>query len=244
MRLIKHIYILIIFISAFSNSFAQDGEPYRKWKVKHRISFSPIKSFYTNHPQHTINTKAKTGFDFAYKAELLLGRRTNFILGLDYFNYGLKFNGYYAKPGFTYLYDKSFAYTHEIRIQEVQMPLALKVAFNAEQSHFVTPYFIGGIGARYIIGSYTTISNDSTEITVYDAKDNIDYEHQRITKNLNGFYHVGLGIQRNYRNSGRAIFFEMSFQRGFSRFHYDGDAGSNDLNIRGNHLLFTFGFRL
>ena len=241
MRLYKYI---LLFISFSTIVFAQDGEPYRKGKVKSRVSVAPVKSFYTNHPQHTTNTKALLGFNFSYKAELLLGRKTNLLLGLSYLNYGLKFHGYYDKPGFTYLYDGSFAYLHEIRMQEGQIPIALKVDFNSEKESFCTPYFIGGVGARFIFSSYTVISNDSTGITVYDGKDNIDYENQRVAKGLNTFYHVGLGLQFNYRNTARATFFEISFQRGISRFHYDGDAGSNNLNIRGNHLLFSIGFRI
>ncbi len=241
MKLFKFIVVLIFFTTTV---FAQDGEFYRRGKMKSRISFSGIKSFYTNHPQHTTNTKALFGFDFAYKAEIFALRKTNIILGLDYFNYGLKFQGYYEKQGFTYLYDKTFAYTHEIRIQELHLPIALKVAFNSEKENVYTPYFIGGIGARYLFTSYTVIANDSTGITVYDAKDNIDYENQRLMKGLNAFYHMGLGLQRNFKNFDRAIFFEISFQRGISRFHYDGNAGSNDLNIRGNHLLFSLGFRI
>jgi hypothetical protein len=236
--------IFILLLTLSFSSFAQTGEPYRKGKVKSRISVSLVKSFYKNDIHMTANTKALKGFNASYKSEIIFLRHTNIILGLDYFNYGLKFHGYYAKPGSTYLFDETFAYTHEIRIQEVQLPLALKIAFNSEKENFYTPYFIGGIGARYIFASYTVISNDSTGITVYDAKDNIDYEHQRVAKSLNAFYHAGLGLQYNYRNSARAIFFELSFQRGISRFHYDGDAGSNNLNIRGNNLLFTLGFRL
>lgn len=243
MRSLKYIY-LFIFICLASSAVGQYSEPYRKGKMKNRISIAPVKSFYKNDPHMTAGTKAAAGFDASYKSEIFWLRHTNLILGLDYFNYGLKFHGYYAKPGFTYLFDESFAYTHEIRIQEVQLPVALKIAFNSEKEHFYTPYFIGGVGARYIFASYTVISNDSTGLTVFDGKDNIDYENQRVTKGLNAFYHVGLGLQYNFRNSARAIFFEMSFQRGISRFHYDGDSGSNNLNIRGNNLLFSFGFRV
>jgi hypothetical protein len=241
MKLFKFIVALICITTSV---LAQDGEYYRRGKIKSRVSFSGIKSFYRNHPQHTTNTKALFGFDVGYKAEIFALKRTNIILGLDYFNYGLQFRGYYEKPGFTYLYDKTFAYTHEIKIQEVHLPIALKVAFNSEKENAYSTYFIGGIGARYILSSYTVISNDSTGITVYDAKDNIDYENQRLMKGLNAFYHMGLGLQHNFKNSDRATFFEISFQRGISRFHYDGNAGSNDLNIRGNHLLFSLGFRI
>ncbi len=240
----KFTYLIVYFLAAALSLSAQDGEPYRKGKVRHRASFGLIKSFYKNHPQHTSNTKALTGFSFAYNSEILSGRRYNLLIGLEYQNTGLKFQGYYKKPTYTYLFDTTFAYTHEIRVQEVQLPLSVKLTFNHEKESFVSPYFIGGIGARYIFASYTVISNDSTGTTVYDGKDNIDFENQRLMKGLNAFYHAGFGLQYNYRKTGRAIFFEMQYKYNISRMHYDGNDHSNDLNIKRGDLVFTFGMRL
>lgn len=236
------LFFMLILIPMLSVS--QDGVPYSKGKVKHRLSVGGIKSFYQNHPQHTINTKAKFGFTAAYKAELLLGRRANLLIGLEYQNTGLTFQGYYKKPGYTYLFDETFPYTHELRIQEADLPISLKLSFNSEKEHPVSSYFIGGVGARYIFSSYTVITNDSTDTSPYDGKDNIDFENQLITKGLNAYFHVGLGLQYNFRNSARALFFELNYKYGISRFHYDGNENSNDLNIRDRHLVFSFGIRL
>ena len=236
------LFLLLILVPLFSVS--QDGMPYRKGKIKHRLSFGVVKSYYVNHPQHTKNTKAKLGFTASYKSEILFGRKANLLIGLDYFNHGLIFNGYYKAPTYTYLFDETYAYTHEIRIQEAQLPLALKLSFISEKEHFYSPYLIAGIGARYIFSSYSVISNDSTGLTVYDAKDNIDFENQRVRKKLSAFYQAGLGIQYNFRDSGRALFFEFTYRYGISRFHYDGNENSNDLNIKDGHLLFSIGVRL
>ncbi len=237
-------YLTLFFIAIVFNLNAQDGQPYRKGKVKHRISAGPAKSFYINHPQHTQGTKAKLGFSVSYKSEILLGRKWNLLLGLDYFTQGLTFKGYYKAPTYTYLFDESYAYTHELRIQEVQLPIDVKIGFNYEREHFYTPYFIGGVAARYIFSSYSVISNDTTGITVYDGKDNIDFENQRLMKNLNAHYKVGLGLQYNIRSTGRAIFFEVTYRYGISRLHYDGNSSTNQLNIKDAHLVFLIGFRL
>lgn len=240
----KITYILFFILAIALNLNAQDGQPYRRFKVKHRLSVAPVKSFYKNHPKHTSGTKAQVGFLASYKSEILLGRKTNLLVGLDYFNYGLTFKGYYKAANYTYLFDETYAYTHEIRIKEVQLPFMLKICFNSEKEHFYTPYFLGGIGARYVFGAYTVISNDSTGLTVYDAKDNIDFENQRLRKGLNAFYQGGLGLQYNFRDSGRAIFFEFTYRYGISRLHYDGNDKTNDLDIKDNHLVFAIGMRL
>lgn len=240
----KATYILLFIIAIAFNLNAQDGMPYRKGKVKHRLSLGPAKSFYKNHPQHTSATKAQLAFTASYKSEILLGRRTNILIGLDYFTQGFTFKGYYKAANYTYLFDETFAYTHEVRVQEAQLPLALKICFNSEKEHFYSPYFIGGVGARYVFASYSVISNDSTGLTVYDAKDNIDFENQRVLKGLNAFYQGGLGLQYNMRKTGRAIFFECTFRYAISRLHYDGNNKTNNLNIKDNQLVFMIGFRL
>lgn len=234
--------VLLLIILPFA-SFSQEFGS-RKGNVKHRLSISLMKSFYENHKEHTIDTKAKLGFAAAYKAELRYGRISTVLIGLEYQSIGLSFKGYYKKPGYTYLFDRSYAYTHELRLQEFQIPLSLKIAFNAEKEHATTPYFVGGIGARYIFSSYSVISNDSTGITVYDAKDNIDFENQLLTKGLNAFFQAGFGLQKNIRTSTRAYFFEVGYRYCLSRIHYDGNDQSNDLNISDAHLLFTIGMRI
>lgn len=234
--------VLLMFLPIIS--FSQEGMPYRKGKVKHHLSAGLIKSFYQNHPEHTKGTKAKLGFAASYQSEILLGRNAHLLIGLEYQSTGLMFKGYYKKNNYTYLFDQTYAYLHEISIQEVQLPLSIKIPFKSEKEHFYSPYFIGGIGARYIFSSYSIISNDSTGITVFDAKDNIDFENQLLLKGLNSYFHVGLGLQYNVRNSGRAIYFEIKYKYGISRLHYDGNDKSNDLNIRDGHLNFSLGFRL
>jgi hypothetical protein len=236
------ITILLLFLSL--SSFSQQTFDYAPGRVKHRLSLGPVISFYKNHPNHTADTKRKFGFNAAYKAEIFFLRRTNFITGLEFMTQGIKFRGYYYKPGYTYLYDDTFPYTHEIRFNEVQLPISLKVTLGSEKERNVSAYYFGGIGCRYIFGSYVVITNDSTGLSPYDGKETIDFEHQMVTKGFNMFYHGGFGVQKNYRETGRALFFELTFKYGLARIHYSGHEDSNDLSIKNNTLAITFGLRI
>lgn len=232
---------LLLFILPFS-SYSQEGR--KASKLKHRISVGPVISLFKNDPHFTTNTKAKAGVNVAYKSEILLGRKTNVLLGLEYMSQALKFNGYYADSGHTYLYDESFSYLHEIRYNEVQVPIGLKLAFSSEKENPYTGYLFGGIGFRYILSSYVVISSDSTETTPYDGKGTIGFEHELVTKGFNAFYQGGLGVQKNLRaTAGRAVFLELTFKRGFSRIHYTGFKDSNNINFRDNNIAITFGLR-
>ena len=237
-------YILFTFFLIPVFIYAQDGQPYRKGKVKYRLSAGPVISMYKNHPYHTINTKAKAGFNAAAKAEILLGRKTNLITGLEYMSQGLTFKGYYVDTGYTYVFDETFPYTHDIRYNELDIPIGLKLSFASEKEHNVTGYLFGGIGFKYIFGSYIVISSDSTDVTPYDGKGSVGYEHGMISKSFNAFYHGGLGVQKNFRNSGRAAFLELTFKYSLSRIHYSGFENSNNLNIIERNLAITVGLRL
>ena len=250
----KKIIAILFCVWCFQPLYAQDANPYRKGAVKHRLSIGPVISFYINNPQHTTNTQGQTGFCASYKAEILLDRKFNLLIGMEYLNEGLIFQGYYSAPGSTYLFDKTFAYTHDIRFQEVQIPIGFKRSFNLEKNSFYTPYILGGFGARLIFASYYVITNDSTGNVLYDGKGNMSFEHQALTQILNGkgqaitkgfntFLQFGLGSQYNFRDTGKALFFEMIYKYGISRLHYEGYQNSNDLNIKDSNLTISFGYR-
>jgi hypothetical protein len=179
-------YNLFLFLPL--SSFSQEIKSNKPSILRHRISAGPVISFYKIDPHYAINEKGKTGANISYKTEILLGRRTNVLLGLEYMSQGLKFNGYYADTGYTYFFDESFAYTHEIRYNEVQVPIGLKLALNSDKESPVTPYLFGGVGARYIFNSYVVISSDSTNVSPYDGKSDIGFEHELIAKSLNAFF--------------------------------------------------------
>lgn len=237
--------LLFVVALFFSNSIsAQQGvSSYKVRKVKHRISAGPVISFYKNNPQHTVNTKAKAGFNAAYKCEIVLGRKTNFLVGLEYMSQGLKFNGYFSAPNHTYLFDETFAYSHEIRFQEVQLPLALKIAFGPEKDNRFSSYFFLGPGFRYIVKSTAFIESDSTQETVLDGTTDLTFENHIVDQHFNAFLHAGMGIQKNFHDTGKALFLEFTYKYNISRLHYAGYQNSNNLNIRNNSLSICVGVR-
>ena len=157
---IKNSFAVLIAILFATTTFADKEFPYRRGVVRHRLSFAPVASFYKNNPNMTINTKAKAGFCASYKTEIFFGKKTNLLVGLEYFNQGFSFQGYYAAPGYTYVFDKTFAYSHTANVQEIDVPIGLKVAFNMEADNYFTPYFSGGFCPRYIVGSTSLIVNE------------------------------------------------------------------------------------
>lgn len=236
------LFLLVFFL--FNSIFAQQTvSNYRASKVKHRISAGPVLSFYKNNSLHTINTKAKAGFNASYKCEVLLGRKTNLLVGLEYMSQGLKFKGYYSAPNHTYLFDETFSYTHEIRFQEIQLPLAFKISLSPEKDNRLSSYFFLGPGFRYIIKSTAFIESDSTEMTMMDGITDLTFENHIVDKHFNAFLHAGFGFQKNFHDTGKAFFLEFTYKYNISRLHYIGNHDTNNLNIKNNSLSICIGYR-
>jgi hypothetical protein len=242
---IKHSFILLSAILLTTITFASKEYPFQKGVVRHRFSLAPVVCFYKNHDQHTINTKANLGFCMSYKAEIFSGKKANLILGLEFLNEAFTFQGYYATPGKTIAFDRTYPYTHTSRIQEIGLPIGIKLALMSEEGYYFTPYYLGGFCPRYILGSYNLIVNDVSGVTMHEGKGDIDFEHSIISsvKQLNGFVFSGIGGQYNFRGSAKAVFFEVMYKYGLSRFNYHGYQDSNNLFIKNSNLAFSFGVR-
>ena len=236
----------VMFLLFVSFTYSQTQNPEKpKSKIKHRISFSPLASFYKNDPHLTSNTKSKVGSCVSYKAEFISGRRMNYTAGLEYVSQHFTFNGYFAAPGHTYIFDKTYPYAHDIQVHELQIPVGIKISLASETSYDYTPYFTGGMKFRYLLKSYTVITDDSTKTSVYDGNEpSITFESNIPTPKINACVYAGMGLQRNYRGTGRAVFFEITLNRGFSRFQYSGHNNSNNLAISNSFLAFTFGLKI
>jgi len=240
---LKFVLFMLFFVPVFL--FGQDNNPAGKTrKIKHLLSLGPVISFYKNHPKHTANTKLKPGFNVAYRLDIPIKKRMSFVTGAEYYSQGFTFKGYYFAPGHSYLYDETFAYTHDVRFNEVLLPLGIKFAANREKDHNYTAYIIPGIDVRYIYNSYFVIISDSTGITPYDGKGDLSFTNYIFTKNMNTSVKLTFGVQRNFRKTGKGMFLEFTYRYGISRLHYEGNKQSNDLNISNSSLGITFGLRL
>jgi len=244
-RVFENKIFLFLVLLFFSNSiFAQQElSRHRSRKLKHRISAGPVISFYKNNTLHTVNTKAKAGFNAAYKCEIPLARKTNLLVGMEYMSQGLKFNGYFSAPNHTYLFDQTFSYSHDIQYQEVQLPLAFKIALNPEKEKVWSSYIFVGTGFRYLVKSTAFIESDSTQETVMDGPTNLTFENHIVEKHFNAFLQAGFGFQKNFSKTGHALFFEFTYKYNISRLHYVGYNNSNNLNIKDNNLAICIGIR-
>jgi hypothetical protein len=210
---------------------------------KQRISGGAMLSFFGKAPHVAENIQPLLGFTVNYNSEIELIDNTSILAGFTYTNQAVQFNGYYVAPGYTYLFDKTFAYTHRLRYQSIQLPLAVKFNFNLETDHPYTPYFFGGLGFSYILHSTVSIVSDSTESQVYKGEADLGYENHLIHRKVNGFFQGGFGIQKNLRKKESALFLDLIYKMDVSRLHYTGYENSNNIRFRNSSVSVVVGMK-
>ncbi len=211
--------------------------------VKHRVAGGPVISFFKTDPRVTKNVTALRGFTVSYSTEIQIATKTSLLAGFTYINQGMQFKGYYEAPGYTYLFDKTFAYAHRIRYQSVQLPIALKINLNAEKDYPYTPYFLAGFGFNYVFQTTVSIASDSTGKNIYNGKTILTYENHLFSEKLNTFFQGGFGVQKNFRRKKRAVFIELCYRDEITRLHYNGYQNSSNVNFRNSNLAVNMGMK-
>lgn len=236
----KIILVLILAFAHKTNCVAQ-GYYFRFPPVHHRFSAGGTFSFFSKDPHVVKSIRPLIGYCANYSAEIEIFDKASLMIGLSYTSLAAQFQAYYAAPGYTYVFDGTFAYTHRLRYQMVQLPIGMKFNFNSEADNFFTPYGLLGIGFSYILSAKTTIVSDSTDTRVYKGNADLTNENAALLKKLNSFAQAGLGIQKNNRNNGRALFLEFSYKYDVSRLHYGGYQNSNRINFRNSNVSVIVG---
>lgn len=238
----QHVLFYITAVLFFKTAAAQSLYAPNHY-LNHRIAGGAVISFFKEDPHVMKNAQALRGFSLNYTAVLPVGTRASVLAGINYLNQGLQFNGYYAAPGYTYVFDESFAYVHRLRYQIIQVPLAMKADLNIEKDHAYTPYFLMGFGFGYSFRSSVSITSDSTEKNVYKGKTIVTFENYSLDEKLNAFFQAGFGIQKNMRKKARGLFLEFLYRYEISRLHYSGYQQSNNVNFRNSNLSINVGMK-
>ena len=211
--------------------------------IKHRLSGGAVFSFFGKDPTVAKNIRPLFGFTVNYTSEIELVDNTSALAGLTYSNQAVQFNGYYVAPGHTYLFDETFAYTHRLRFQSIQLPLAIKFNCNLEADNDYTPYFIVGLGFSYLYNAKVSIKSDSTGNRIYKGRTDFGFENHIINKKFNTFVEGGFGLQKNLRKKDKALFLEFLYKFDISRLSYTGHDNSNNVHFRNSSVSATAGMK-
>jgi hypothetical protein len=235
--------ILLIAAIVYAGTSVGQGIYYQTFSLKHRISAGPMLSFFGKDPHAFTKVNPLFGFTVNYNSEIGIVDNLNLLVGLTYTNQALQFNGYYVAPGYTYIFDNSFAYTHRLRFQNIQLPISLKLNLNTDDDHAYTPYFMLGFGFSYVYSSTASITSDSTGNNVYNGKTDLAFENFVFNKKFNSFFQGGFGIQKNMRKKERALFLDLVYKYDISRLYYEGHQHSNAVRFRNSSISVVVGLK-
>jgi len=237
----RRILAVIVLFSSVLTLNAQDIASSGKPKVNKRLYGGFIFPIFTNNPYHTTGTSSSFSFNLGFKRTFIFAS-SKFDIGIEYLNQGLSFQSYYFAPGYSVLYDKSFPFLHDLRIQELQLPVLYRYMFGKETRNKTTPYLTIGWALRFIAYATSTIQS-SDGILVFDDQTDLGFENPFITSRLSSMWQASFGLQFNNVKTLKAFYVELGYKLGTSRYHYVGNGTSNDLMIKDSNVTLNFGYK-
>jgi hypothetical protein len=237
--LARSVVVCFCLMSYYANS--QDAAPTKIHSNK-RLYAGAVIPFYTNNPDHTAETRGGFAFNIGFKRTFRIFDNS-LETGLEYVNHEVSFRSYYFAPGYSKLYDKTFPFIHDLKINELQLPIIFKQTFGKETKHQATSYFTVGWIWRYFVYSSTSIQSINDGIQVYDGKTDVTFEYPFPWAHFGSLLQGGLGLQFNNIQKQTALFFEVNYKYGISRFHYVGNGNTNDLFIKDSNISINVGYK-
>ena len=237
------ISFLLILIQA-QTGFAQLNQTARQ-KPKFMIMFSGIISLYHNDPRITANTSPLPGYSLSVRSEFPIAKDLKLVTGLEIISQGLTFDSYYFAPGSSVLFDKNYIYNHNIRCNEIAIPLLIRMNLTPrEEAAFHTFYVSLGWELKYNLSARSTIINSNDGSLLYDGPVSLSYENHFLNQDIGNYIVASLGYNRNLFPSKKSVFFDITYRYGLSRNLYTGNGNSNHLFFRNTNLNIGIGIRL
>ena len=243
------IFYLLLFVPIFfytNQSFSQDYKV-NTIRLQTRLYLSPVLSFFKTDPDYSQQylgyTSPRLGLGASIREEILFHPGLSASVGISYLHHNLYFESYYFEKGYSSIYDKRYNTYHIVKINELQLPLLLNFSFPVGgQVHPQLIYVDAGWVYRYFVSS-------SSNITLKDGKElwagntHLKMEYPLFNNKGGSMLQAGLGYEHDHRKNGKAIFFEINYKYGLSRFLYTGNGTSNDLLIGNSFFALVIGYK-
>lgn len=237
-RRVVHIVLLLILFPLCIH--AKDKE---NRKVLVRMYAGPVLAFYHNNEDYTINTHSRMSVNTGIRFEYMINGYNSICMAPEYLTHSLSFDSYYFAPGQLELYDKSFPYTHTVRLHEAQLPFLFKYNFTKENDKIMNGYLLAGWGYRYILDGESTITQVNNSSITWNGKIDATMEYHLLSPHDGSMLLAGGGFERNYQNEHRGIYGELLFKYGLSRFNYPGSGTTVPFFIKDSFLCINLGYK-
>ena len=186
---------------------------------------------------------AKVGYTFGLIEEIPFQRHTYLDVGIEILEDGVSFNSYYFAQGASFLYDRVEPYTHDIVMNEIQVPVIYKFQLGPIDRKQRSIYMTLGAKFRYISYTNSTVTNDSTGYLVWEGQKDVTSLYKLFSPFGNSVAEASIGYQRNtMKRKKRGWYMNLEYNYGLSPLEYSGNrAGSNYIVFHLNMLIFKIG---
>lgn len=204
------------------------------------IGFSGVTGIYTNYIN---NLSAKMGYTFGLVEEIPVQNRSYVDIGVEILQDGVSFNSYFFSPDASTVYNGVEPYTHNITINEIQVPVLFKFPLGPTDRKLRSIYMTAGVKFRYVSYTNSTVTNDSTGYLTWEGQKDITFLNKIFSPFGSPIAELSIGYQRNTRKKKkRGWYMNLEYNYGLSPLVYSGNrAGSNNVVFRLNTVIFKVG---
>lgn len=236
----RHAYTYLLMVASL---LSQPSSAREESKFLYRFYGGPVIAFYNNDPDYTINTKARASFTFGGRIEYMFNGLSSMTASVEYVTHALGFDSYYFSPGQLPIYDKTFPFHHQVRLNELHVPLLAKFNFNKENDQVFNGYLVTGWSYRYIFSSYTEITSNISGTYAWTGNINTDMQYPLFTRRGGSMLVAGFGTERNFQPKRTSAYIELQYKFGLSRFRYEGSGTAREFFIKDSFLAVNIGYK-
>lgn len=238
----RKFYVVFICLICFAFRSYSDIPRSRSKEAFTRLGIAPVVGFYSLQTKHAIAPKSRMSLSVFAKREWSMDRsnKTFFSIGIEYFFHGLNYRSYYFDQDTLQIYDESFGYTYRIYMNELQLPIQAKFAFNSTTNSLFSPYATIGYHLRYLVSNSLRVEQDGN-LAKTDFVE-MQFKNPLFTSKLNSSVGIAFGFQSNRTRSNATTFFlEVAYRYGFSPYYFRESYSASSVFINSSHLSLNIG---
>ena len=212
-------------------------------KIRTRVYGGPVIATYRNNDNYTANSRGRAAANLGVRFEYRLGPQAGLGPAVEYVTHGLRFDSYFFHPGQHAMYDRSFPYTHTVRIQELHVPVIFKYNFLKENEKTHNSNIMVGWGYRYMFSSRSTVIASGADRLTWDDRIDTEMEYSLLGRKGGAMLITGMGAEKNYQVSKTSIYAELLLKYTLTRWRYSTNGEAAPFYIKNSFIAINFGYK-
>ncbi len=241
---ITFVIALLLLCCVSLHAFGPPPEKYENRKYSFSIAAGSGYSFFKVDERHSDPASSLLLLTGMFRFHFFVTPNVHIQLGFENMSQKAKFDTYYFADGHSQFYDRSFNYTHRMRMYELYIPLMARIGLTPQEDNSPSAFYIeGGYAIQTLLSSTALVTDNRTDKDVWGGSTELAFEHWILSEQSSSVILLGMGFDKRLGWTKKFISFELLYRYNFTRFRYQGNYNTNDLMIKNSCITFQVGYR-